>query len=529
MQKKQNYTRARQCATLLFAIGTVSLNAVAGPTAFAQGNRPFNIRFDGAFRGDIVLVGNNLLACQPGTFADVNATRCEDAQSGSATSGIDNNVFDMRHVDIDGDSSTFNSSSAVLSVPAGAQVNFAGLYWGAFSDATSATLNPARNSVKLRAPNSAGYVSVTASQMDDVFIYSQGNAYQGFADITPQVKAAGAGAYMVADVFAIEGKNRYAGWAMVVAYASPGEALRNMVIYDGFKYDPEFKPVNIPLSDFITPASGPVTATLGVYGSDGDRGNPGDVLLLNNTVISDAVNPPNNPFNSSISIRGVNIDTRTPAAVNNMNIDVDLFDASNILPNNAVSAMLTISATQEKFLPALVTFSTLVFQPALEMETRVSDLNGGEVKAGDTLEYTILMTNTGDVAAADARLSVALPAGAAYVPNTINIISNAGGATGAQTDAAGDDLAEVSGGALAVRLGAGASAAAGGDMATGASASVKYQVKVPAAIAHQVVLTNKADVNFRSAANLSVGLTSTSVVNVMAFPRSRQFLPMIFR
>ncbi len=375
------------------AIGAVMITSAtpAHSTAIkaigAMEPRPFNIRYEGTYQGDLLLIGNNLLSCVPGSYGDVHGTLCEDAQSQTGLSyGIDNNYFDMRHVDIDGIGSTVNSSSADLTLPAGAQVAYAGLYWGAFSDDNGTTLNPARVNVQLRTPNSAGYISLSATQVDDIYIGGQGNAYQGFIDVTAQVKAAGAGTYTVANVAAVQGLNRYAGWVLVVAYTSPVEPLRNLVIYDGFNFDATYQPVQIPLSGFITPSTGTVTVTLGIYGSDGDRGNSGDQLYLNSTIISNAANPPDNPFNSSISDRGVNVVARNPAVVNNMNIDVDLFNASGVLPNDATTATLTISATQEKFLPALVTFSTLVYQPAIQIESRVNDLNGGDVIAGDTLD-----------------------------------------------------------------------------------------------------------------------------------------------
>ena len=44
--------------------------------------------------------------------------------------GPGNNDFPMAFVDVDGDGSTFNSSTARIDVPADADVYFAGLYWG---------------------------------------------------------------------------------------------------------------------------------------------------------------------------------------------------------------------------------------------------------------------------------------------------------------------------------------------------------------------------------------------------------------
>lgn len=520
---------ARLAIAGVIVAATLTVSPAWGHFAVESGTRPFNIRYEATFRGDIALIGNSLLACLPGSLADVNSNTCENAQAGVGGTGIDNNNFDMRYLDIDGDATTFNSSSANLTMPAGAQITFAALYWGAFSDAGNVTPNPSRANVKLRAPGSSAYVPLIASQLDDVYINGQGNAYQGFVDITSQVRAAGAGTYTIADVLAVQGKNRYAGWAIVFAYTSPTDNLRNLVVYDGFKYDPDYAPFAIPLSGFLTPASGPVTVTLGIYGSDGDLGNPGDQLLLNTTLISDSANPSNNVFNSSISLRGANVTTRNPAFVNNMNVDVDLFDASNIIANGSTTATLTVSATQEKFLPALVTFSALVFQPAVQIDARVNDLNGGDVRAGDTLEYTIVMTNAGVEAANNTRLNVTLSAGASFVPGSINLVNNAGGASGAQTDAAGDDLAEVSGSQLNARIGSGSNASAGGTMAVNSVATVVYRIKVNDQINNLLVLDNRAEVSAISTSNPSVVLTATNTLQVIAYPYSRILLPLVVK
>lgn len=528
MLNKMNRVLPRLAAASVVMAGALSAQAASSHAEIDQGIRPFNTRYESTLNGNIVLIGNSLLACQPGTVGFEHGTTCEAAQTPSGVErGVDNNNFDMRYLDVDGDSSTFNSSSAQLNLPPGSNVTFAGLYWGAFSNSSGEPVAAQRVVAKLRTPGSAGYSQLIATQLDDVYVSGQGNAYQGFIDVTQQVKAAGSGLYSVADVTAVQGANRYAGWVMVIAYSNPSDDLRNLVIYDGFKYDPQYKPIVIPLSGFLTPATGPVSVTLGIYGSDGDRGNIGDQMLLNNTLISNAANPPDNAFNSSISNNGANVTDRVPAYINNMSIDVDLLDASNIVPNSATSATLTISATQDKFLPGLVTFSTLVFQPAIQIETRVLDVNGGVVNSGDTLEYTIIMTNTGSIASTDTRLAANLPAGTTFVPGTLNIVSNAGGATGLQTDAAGDDLGEAGNGVLNVRIGAGASSAVGGSMAYNASATVTYRVVVTGSIANQLVLTNRSDVIFRSAGNATAVLTSSNTLNVVATPKVRVMAPIV--
>src|SRR6185369_431591 len=72
-------------------------------------------------------VGNVLLTCPTGSLSKPDSVPCAQAQAGH---GPGNNEFPMAYVDVDGDGSTFNSSTARIDVPADADVYFAGLYWG---------------------------------------------------------------------------------------------------------------------------------------------------------------------------------------------------------------------------------------------------------------------------------------------------------------------------------------------------------------------------------------------------------------
>ena len=79
----------------------------------------------------------------------------------------------MTNVDVDSDATTFNSSQSTLTLPAGltgADVQFAGLYWGGDTSAGvggSAAPNAAnRNRVKFERPGLAGYTLLTASRVD---------------------------------------------------------------------------------------------------------------------------------------------------------------------------------------------------------------------------------------------------------------------------------------------------------------------------------------------------------------------------
>ena len=116
----------------------------------AQVARAFTPRFTATMTGDIVFIGNTIMTCSSDTVTPgvLNPANCAAAQSGALPKW--NNNFTMVHVDDDGDITTFNSSSATLTLPPGATVRFAGLYWGADS-----TKGGGSNPYVTNAPNAA--------------------------------------------------------------------------------------------------------------------------------------------------------------------------------------------------------------------------------------------------------------------------------------------------------------------------------------------------------------------------------------
>src|SRR5262249_43250105 len=151
---------------------------------------------------------------------------------------LNNNNWSMQRIDADGvPATTLDSSSATLSLPAGATVLFAGLYYGAVTSAGTggASANASlRNQVKLKVPGASSYQTLTASVLDISSSSSDGR-YQGFVDVTSQVAAARGGTYWVGDVQEATGLDRYGGWAIVIAYRDPTQPLRNLTVFDGLQ------------------------------------------------------------------------------------------------------------------------------------------------------------------------------------------------------------------------------------------------------------------------------------------------------
>ena len=153
-----------------------------------------------------------------------------------AGTGLNNNDRTVTWLDADGDPATFDSTSADLTLPAGASVLFAGLYYGgrlaAGTGGSPAPSPGARNTVRFKAPGDTGYRSLTASQVDDA-----STQYQGFVNVTGIVAAAGPGTYTTANVQLGTGlsDSSSGGWALVVAYGDPAAPSRNLSVFDGMQ------------------------------------------------------------------------------------------------------------------------------------------------------------------------------------------------------------------------------------------------------------------------------------------------------
>ena len=95
----------------------------------AQIVQPFAIRYQTNQKGGITFVANTALTCNP------NTNGC-NAAAGYTTASISSNTYNnnnwtMQYVDMDGDGSTFMSSSDSLDLPQCSEISWAGLYWSA--------------------------------------------------------------------------------------------------------------------------------------------------------------------------------------------------------------------------------------------------------------------------------------------------------------------------------------------------------------------------------------------------------------
>jgi len=485
-------TRRRKGAGLFAARAAVALVLLcsvllaAWPTHAAE--REFTTpRFHATVPGDIVMIGNVTENCAG--YTDTPSSDCAATRTHTGpTGGSNNNDFDMQYTRVDSGALN-NNSSATLEIPNGATVLFAALYWSSIRNQSE----PARSYVQFRTPGSAGYSRVDAVQVDDL-VLSGRRAYQGVANVTGLVQAAGSGVYSAGDIPGVTSQeNTWGGWSLVVAYRQPGLPLRDLAVFDGWRYAGSTNPLDVHVSGFTTPLSGPVNSRLGVLAWDGDRnaldGTGGGLQFgpdaASLSTVSDAVNPANNFWNSTISNEGMLVDTgMTPNYFNTLGMDLDVLVPSVQLPNGATSAVARLRGTaNETIFIGMVSLVNDAYVPSLEDRLKSSEVEdaSGNLYPGGVLTYTVNATNTGTANATGTVVSDEIPAGTTYVPGSLEILGG-GGATGGMTDAAGDDQAEYDSvnDRVVFRVGAGAgtSAGQGGAIAPGVTLQVRFQVRV---------------------------------------------------
>jgi uncharacterized repeat protein (TIGR01451 family)/uncharacterized protein (TIGR03382 family) len=386
------------------------------------------------------------------------------------------------------------SSTAVLILPQGATVIYARLYWGALLPAgeTAADAN-----VTLTRPGTSP-LAVTADRT-----FSVGGRYQGTAEVSDFVRSSGPGAFRVAgirtrDFRNVAETNAFVGWAMVVFYKLTSQPQRNLTLFDGFDQVTRTTPVSATLSGFRVPASG-FDGKLGVVVYEGDHRLGGDALLFDGHTLSNALNPANNFFNGSRTYLGTAVSNpgdwpQLSGQPNSLSgLDLDVVDVTPYLTRGQTQATIRATSTQDIFyLGAFVTSVSTLAPNFRESQKTVRDLTSTTPAAGDTLEYTIEVRNTGFDTSQATVLTDTLPAGVTFVPGSIEIVS--GPNSGPKTDATDSDQAEYNAQArtLTVRLGTGANGTTGGSLLRDQTTVVRFRVTIDAGtsgvIANQAII-----------------------------------------
>ena len=391
--------------------------------------------FSSNLRGGYAIVGNTLLTC-PENLSPTRR-RAGRASDAAACLNANNNDKAMKYVNVDplGTSpKRFNSSTATVSVPAGARVVRAFLYWGAdlargvtsdsAADGAPGGEDPSTNTAWRTAflkTGAGGYTMIDAQQpgRDGLWKgieswYNQpgnrpGFAYQVRADVTNEIRAALASTNSVnatvANVQAGKGNNRHGGWTLVVVWENDTAAWRNLTLFDGFDFvqvsgGQELVVGPLQFKGFQTASSGPVDAHVTTWTYEADRSIVGDYMSLGAPTnscssltyrVSDAVNPVDNFFNSTISRGGVNVTSKLPNYQNQLGYDLDAPSIpEGTIHNGATGAAVCLGTTGDTYFFGGLAFDTLIRAPNLGITKTVDKPNANP---GDVVTYTVTVSN----------------------------------------------------------------------------------------------------------------------------------------
>ena len=460
-------------------------------TLLSQVVAPFNIRYQTNQKGGIVILSNVTLTCNSsnnncGTFQQQVPPVGNHNQDGG---------IEMDFVDVDGFSSTYNSSSDSLNLANCSEILWAGLYWSARVLESTTNYN-SRNQVRIRR-NSGAYQTLLADQTIDVpNIPSNQNfqmpSYFCYKNVTTFVQAGGARSrYTIANLVSETGSNNLFGaWSLVIVYKNVFQTMRNLTVFDGMAYVSNGNSVDLPISGFTTPLLGPVSFDLGIVAYEGDRNIQGDRLQFNGNGtfqdVPDAMRSPSDFFNSTCTSNGTYTPFRNPSYNNNLGFDCGIFSPNNTnldyISNNVSSATVRVVTSQDAILPRVIPSAIDIFEPDLRADVRIRDINGGVVQPGDILEYTVVGKNIGSDLSINTYMVDTLDPRTTFVPGSISITH--GPNSGNKTDAIFDDQAEYIAASRVVRarVGVGANGSLGGQMqasGTGADSTVlKFRVTV---------------------------------------------------
>ena len=499
----------------------------------ARDNMPAGVPVYGTFALVDIPVGvteNVTFNLSPAFFAaGVNTIAVEVHSKNGSPTDIS---FDMQILGL-GNNGTHNSSSADLNLPTCSTVLFAGLYWGSGegSGAQNTAWITGETTCKLKIPGAASYSTLTSLQTDYWnATLIPGYAHTGFncfKDITSLINTSSPnGTYTIADVLSPLGKaDAYGGWTIVIAYANPSLQPQNLDVYDGNAVVKSGSGnVDVAISGFLTPPTGPVSCELGTIVFDGDRGSSdgfqfkqtGAALFYDMATLIVPLNGAADAWNSKISTKGVVNAARNPAFNNTIGYDASIFDLPNSgnaqLSNNQTGATVRFFSNNENVITNVLTTAVSQYNPTFAFDKSAIDINGGAFVPGDSLLYKITYTNTGNDSSTNSVIIDQIPTGATFIPGSIKI----NGVT--KTDGAGDDEAEFDliNNKVTFRIGVGANAITGGNIGNTVNGNVEF--KVVSAGSCVIVgcvgsLKNSAKISYNGKRSGSVLYDSSGVVS----------------
>ncbi|AFY65090.1 conserved repeat domain protein [Geitlerinema sp. PCC 7407] len=302
---------------------------------------------------------------------------------------------------------TNTSTSPLNGIPAGATIRAAYLYW-------SGSGNTPDTSITFQ-----GQTIASQQTQTDTFVLPGPPVrnfqwFGGFADVTSIVATSRNGNYTFADLTVATGdpwcfgRAVLSAWSLIVVYEDPvAVPFTNIVnVYDGFTVLQNER-ADFVLSGLSAPDT-PVTKFTGLVWEGDQNPPPGqvtEVYQFEGNTLSDAQNPLQNPFSSSINSLGLGPNVT-------YGVDLDTFDVSNFTAAGATEVTGTIATGTDLVILAAAVIGARTRAADLEL---VKTVDTTTPAVGQNITYTLTLTNRGPDTAGGITVNDQLPSGLTYV------------------------------------------------------------------------------------------------------------------
>ncbi|MBP2000346.1 putative repeat protein (TIGR01451 family) [Paenibacillus shirakamiensis] len=344
---------------------------------------------------------------------------------------------------------TLNSSAAVLAFPPGSTVLYAELIWGGTYidngvDLTAFINNP----VSLTTPAGSLLVTPDSATSFEVLLspasaqFPNTYAYVRSADVTAAITAGGAGTYITGGVVGTivipDPTSNHAGWTLGVVYANASLPLRNMSLrVTADVIQATSGPVTMAISGFATPFQGPLSGRALFSAQEGDANKTGDQALFGPTLativplsgpnnfatnfFASQINGDNGVLNTSGTFGTRNQINGTPGtniSGGRQGWDITNVDISSTLINTQTQGFLRLTTNGDGYLIDSVGLQININTPVLNA---VKSGSQNDAIVGDTITYTVQVSNSSMSDATNAILFDNIPEGSTFVANSATV------------------------------------------------------------------------------------------------------------
>lgn len=256
-------------------------------------------------------------------------------------------------------------------------------------------------------------------------------------DVTSIVQAAGTGMYTVQGC--PSGTN-WSGWTMAVVWSNNAFPPR-LITVDSFDDVNGAAGLNLPLTGFITPGSGNVTGRMAIAVGGAETNSNSGVVSFGPTLASlSPLSGPNNPqanffqcqinnSNSESASVGLIDQTGTwgtrntpvntnPVANTRWHYDMTNVNITSGLTNNQRQGVLNFGSAGSIYIIHLVSLQIDAQAPSFE-PTKTVDKAVASV--GETLTYTLVISNFGNNGSNNAVFIDTLPTGTSFIPGSVEL------------------------------------------------------------------------------------------------------------